>query len=75
MMHDKPMVTARELIAALRKLPPDMPVSFMPIDGGWLGSMKPLHAFQVNVWNAKGNQPRKPYPKTARAEIYVGTLP
>lgn len=74
-MSDKPMVTARELIAALRKFPPDMPVAFHPIDAGWLGAMKPLHAFQVNVWNSKGNGARKPYPKTARAEIYVGVLP
>lgn len=74
-MADKPMVTARELIAALRKLPADMPVEFHPIDGGWLGAMKPLRAFQVNVWTAKGNSTRKPYPKTARAQIYVGVLP
>lgn len=69
---DDPMKykTARQLIAALKKLPPDMPVSFLPVTSGW-----PLYAFQVNVWNRKGNSARKPYPKSAAAEIYVSVEP
>lgn len=74
---DDPMKykTARQLIAALKKLPPDMPVSFLPVASGWLGSSSPLYAFQVNVWSRKGNSARKPYPKSAAAEIYVSVEP
>lgn len=64
--------TARQLIAALRKLPPDMPVEFKSVSGTWPG---PLYAFQVNVWSRKGNWARKPYPKSAIAEIYVSVEP
>jgi hypothetical protein len=74
-MSDKPMPTARDLIRALKKLPPDMPVHFMPIHSSWLGSMRPLQAFQISIWTSKGNSARKPYSKQCTAQIYVGELP
>lgn len=75
MSHDKPMPTAGLLIAQLRKLPKNMPVDFSIIHPGWLGAMKPIQAFQVEVWNEKGNAGRKPYSKKCRASIYIGELP
>jgi hypothetical protein len=64
--------TARDLIRELRKLPPDMPVEFTPINGAWLGASKPQRAFQVNVWTSNGNGAKKPYSKKCRAQIYIG---
>lgn len=71
-MSEGKFYTARDLIRELRKLPPDMKVEFSPINRAWLGAMKPQRAFQVEVWSSKGNHARKPYSKSAHAQIYIG---